>query len=124
MSEEEEEETLEDILKNLLASIPEVQSAAVVSIEGLPIASALPPDVDETRIAAMTAAILSLAERAAQEFGKGLFEQVFVRGQNGYVLTMAAGPNSVLTISTTKNVKLGLIFLDTKRTCDKIAKLV
>ena len=125
MSEEElEEETLEDILKNLLASIPEVQSAAVVSIEGLPIASALPPDVDETRIAAMTAAILSLAERAAQEFGKGMFEQVFVRGQLGYVLTMAAGPNSVLTISTTKNVKLGLIFLDTKRTCDKIAKLV
>ena len=121
---EEEEETLEDILKNLLASIPEVQSAAVVSIEGLPIASALPPDVDETRIAAMTAAILSLAERAAQEFGKGMFEQVFVRGQLGYVLTMAAGPNSVLTISTTKNVKLGLIFLDTKRTCDKIAKLV
>ena len=121
---EEEEETLEDILKNLLASIPEVQSAAVVSIEGLPIASALPPDVDETRIAAMTAAILSLAERAAQEFGKGMFEQVFVRGQLGYVLTMAAGPNTVLTISTTKNVKLGLIFLDTKRTCDKIAKLV
>jgi len=125
MSEEEmEEETLEDILKNLLASIPEVQSAAIVSIEGLPIASALPPDVDETRIAAMTAAILSLAERASQEFGKGLFEQVFVRGQLGYVLTMAAGPNTVLTISTTKNVKLGLIFLDTKRTCDKIARLV
>jgi len=119
-----EEESLEDILKSLLASIPEVQSAAVVSIEGLPIASALPPDVDETRIAAMTAAILSLAERAAQEFGKGLFEQVFVRGQNGYVLTMAAGQNAVLTISTSKNVKLGLIFLDTKRTCDKIAKLV
>ena len=124
LEDEEEEETLEDILKNLLASMPEVQSAAVVSIEGLPIASALPPDVDETRIAAMTAAILSLAERAAQEFGKGMFEQVFVRGQLGYVLTMAAGPNSVLTISTTKNVKLGLIFLDTKRTCDKIAKLV
>ncbi|MHA1720928.1 MAG: roadblock/LC7 domain-containing protein [Promethearchaeota archaeon] len=119
-----EEETLDDILKSLLASIPEVQSAAVVSIEGLPIASALPPEVDETRIAAMTAAILSLAERAAQEFSKGLFEQVFVRGQNGYVLTMAAGPNAVLTISTSKNVKLGLIFLDTKRTCDKISKLV
>ena len=119
-----EEESLEEILKNLLASIPEVQSAAVVSIEGLPIASALPPDVDETRIAAMTAAILSLAERAAQEFGKGMFEQVFVRGQNGYVLTMAAGQNAVLTISTSKNVKLGLIFLDTKRTCDKIAKFV
>ena len=118
------EETLDDILKNLLATIPEVQSAAIVSVEGLPIASALPPDVDETRIAAMTAAILSLGERAAQELGKGALEQVFVRGVTGYILVMAAGPNAVLTLSTTKDVKLGLIFLDSKRTCDKIAKLV
>jgi uncharacterized protein len=117
-------ETLDDILKNLIASIPEVQGAAIVSVEGLPIASALPADVDETRIAAMTAAILSLGERAAQELGKGILEQVFVRGVNGYVLVMAAGSNAVLTLSTTKDVKLGLIFLDTKRTCDKISKLV
>lgn len=117
-------ETLDDILKNLLASIPEVISAAIVSVEGLPIASALPADVDETRIAAMTAAILSLGERAAQELGKGALEQVFVRGVSGYILVMSAGPNAVLTLSTTKDVKLGLIFLDSKRTCDKIAKLV
>jgi uncharacterized protein len=118
------QETLEEILKNLLASIPEVISAAIVSVEGLPIASALPPDADETRIAAMTAAILSLGERAAQELGKGSLEQVFVRGKEGYLLTMAAGASAVLTISTTKDIKLGLVFLDTKRTCDKIAKLV
>ena len=118
------EESLDDILKNLLASIPEVQAAAIVSVEGLPIASALPPNTDETRLAAMTAAILSLGERAAQELGKGQLEQVFVRGTNGYILSMAAGQNAVLTISTTKDIKLGLVFLDTKRTCDKIAKLV
>ncbi|MHA1674541.1 MAG: roadblock/LC7 domain-containing protein [Promethearchaeota archaeon] len=118
------EETLDDILHDLLYSIPEVQAAAIVSVEGLPIASALPPDADETRIAAMTAAILSLGERAAQELGKGTLEQVFVRGINGYILTMSAGPNAVLTISTTKDIKLGLMFLDTKRTCEKIVKLV
>ena len=118
------EDTLDEILKNLLASIPEVIAAGIVSVEGLPIASVMPPDVDETRVAAMTAAILSLGERAAQELGKGVLEQVFVRGKEGYILTMAAGPNAVLTISTTKDIKLGLVFLDTKRTCDKIAKLV
>ncbi len=115
---------LDEILKNLLASIPEVIAAAIVSVEGLPIASAMPADVDETRLAAMTAAILSLGERAAQELDKGTLEQVFVRGKEGYILTMAAGSNAVLTISTTKDIKLGLVFLDTKRTCDKIAKLV
>ncbi len=117
-------ESLDTILKKLLAAIPEVKAAAIVSVEGLPIASALPQDVDETRIAAMTAALLSLAERAALEMSKGEFEQVYVRGSNGYLLVLSAGQNAVLTVSTTKDVRLGLIFLDCKRTCEKIAKLI
>ena len=119
---DEEEETLEDILNDMLASMIEVQSATVVSIEGLPIASVLHPNIDETIISAIIAAIMTLAEIATQEFGKGFFEQVFVRGQYGYVFTMAVGHNAVLTISTTKNINLGLIFIETKRYCDKIAK--
>lgn len=124
MSNEERTETLDDILKNLLASIPEVKTASIVSVEGLPIASALPRNIDETRVAAMTAAMLSLGERAAQELEKGDLEQVFVRGTNGYMLVMAAGPNAVLTVGTTRDVKLGLIFLDCKRACERIARLV
>jgi predicted regulator of Ras-like GTPase activity (Roadblock/LC7/MglB family) len=117
-------ESLDTILKKLLAAIPEVKAAAIVSVEGLPIASALPQGVDETRIAAMTAALLSLAERAAMEMNKGEFEQVYVKGSSGYLLVLSAGQNAVLTVSTTKDVRLGLIFLDCKRTCEKIAKLI
>jgi predicted regulator of Ras-like GTPase activity (Roadblock/LC7/MglB family) len=119
-----ETETLDGILKKLLAAIPEVKAAAIVSAEGLPIASALPQGVDETRIAAMTAALLSLSERAVIEMEKGLFEQLYVRGDQGYLLVLQAGPNAVLTVSTTKDVRLGLIFLDCKRTTEKIAKLI
>jgi len=117
-------ETLDVILKKLLSAIPEVKAAAIVSVEGLPIASALPQGIDETRIAAMTAALLSLAERAIQEMRKGDFEQVYVKGSDGYLLVLSVGQNAVLTVSTTKDVRLGLIFLDCKRTCDKIAKLI
>ena len=117
-------ETLDVILKKLLVAIPEVKAAAIVSVEGLPIASALPQGIDETRIAAMTAALLSLAERAIQEMSQGDFEQVYVKGTNGYLLVLAAGQNAVLTVSTTKDVRLGLIFLDCKRTCEKIARLI
>jgi len=117
-------ESLDTILKKLLSAIPEVKAAAIVSVEGLPIASALPQGVDETRIAAMTAALLSLAERAALELNKGEFEQVYVKGTSGYLLVLSAGQNAVLTVSTTKDVRLGLIFLDCRRTCDKIAKLI
>jgi len=117
-------DTLDDILKKLLSAIPEVKAAAIVSAEGLPIASALPQGVDETRIAAMTAALLSLSERAVIEMDKGEFEQLYVRGNEGYLLVLQAGPNAVLTVSTTKDVRLGLIFLDCKRTTEKIAKLI
>ncbi len=117
-------ENLDEILKKLLAAIPEVVSAAIVSAEGLPIASALPAGIDETRIAAMTAALLSLAERSVIELSKGIFEQLYIKGDDGYLLVLQAGPNAVLTVSTTKDVRLGLIFLDCKRTCEKIAKLI
>lgn len=117
-------ENLDEILKKLLSAIPEVKAAAIVSAEGLPIASALPQGVDETRIAAMTAALLSLAERSVIEMEKGEFSELYVKGTDGYLLVMEAGPNAVLTVSTTKDVRLGLIFLDCKRTCEKIAKLI
>ncbi|MHA1835644.1 MAG: roadblock/LC7 domain-containing protein [Candidatus Odinarchaeia archaeon] len=117
-------ETLEDVLKDLELSIPQIQAAAIVSVEGLPIASALPSSVDETMIAAMTAAMLSLGERAAAELNKGELEQVFIKGKDGYVIAMGAGENAVLTLSATKDVKLGLIFLEMERAAKKIAKLV
>ncbi|MBA7513800.1 hypothetical protein ES705_05818 [subsurface metagenome] len=117
-------DSLDDILKRLLGAIPEVKSAAIVSAEGLPIASALPQGIDETRIAAMTAALLSLSERAIIEMAKGDFDQLYIKGSNGYLLVMQAGPNAVLTVSTTKEVRLGLILLDCRRTCEKISQLI
>ncbi|MHA1195239.1 MAG: roadblock/LC7 domain-containing protein [Promethearchaeota archaeon] len=117
-------DTLDDLLKKLLGAIPEVKAAAIVSAEGLPIASALPQGVDETRIAAMTAALLSLSERAIIEMNKGNFEQLFIKGSDGYLLVLQAGPNAVLTVSTTSDVRLGLILLDCRRTCEKIAQLI
>jgi predicted regulator of Ras-like GTPase activity (Roadblock/LC7/MglB family) len=117
-------EELEEILKNLTANIPEILATAVVSVEGLPIASMMPQEVDDTRIAAMTAAMLSLGERAALELNKGALEQIIIKGENGYLIVIGAGPNAVLTVSATKEVKLGLIFLDCKRACEKISKIV
>ena len=117
-------ESLDDLVKKILGAIPEVKAAAIVSAEGLPIASALPQGVDETRIAAMTAALLSLSERAIIEMDKGNFDQLYIKGDSGYLLILQAGPNAVLTVSTTSEVRLGLILLDCRRTCEKIAQLI
>ena len=88
-----------NLLKKLLAAIPEVKATAIISAEGLPIASALPQGVDETRIAAMTAALLSLSERAIIEMRKGDFDHLFIKGSEGYLLVTQIGPNAVLVKS-------------------------
>lgn len=113
-----------NFLENFIRSIPEVKAAFIVSMEGLPIASSLPQGVDETKMAAMTASLLSLAERTILEMKKGEFDQLYIKGSDGYILFLKAGPNAVLTVSATKDVRFGLIFLDCKRICQKIAKLI
>lgn len=117
-------DTLESVLNELQGSIPEIEACAIVSVEGLPIVSALPNDVDEAKVAAMTAAMLTLGEKAAMELGKGALEQVNIKGDNGWLLAIQAGLNACLTVSTTDQAKLGLVFLDMKRAADKIAEMI
>ena len=112
------------LLKELQVSTPDVEASAVVSVDGLIIASALPTDVEEDRVSAMSAAMLSLGERIAGELRRGTLDQVFVRGEEGYVLLMAVGDEAVLTTLARKNAKLGLVFLDMKRTAEGLLRLL
>jgi len=86
-----------DRLRELQASSPDIEASAVVSVDGLSIASALPQGVEEDRVSAMSAAMLSLGERIATELGRGSLEQVYVKGEKGYVVLMSVGEEAVLT---------------------------
>lgn len=111
-------------LRDLQASSGDVEAAAVVSVDGLSMASSLPADIEEDRVSAMSAAMLSLGERIAAELGRGELEQVMVKGESGYVILTAVGDEAVLTVLARKEAKLGLIFLDVNRTVDALEKLV
>ncbi|MBI4757525.1 MAG: roadblock/LC7 domain-containing protein [Chloroflexi bacterium] len=117
-------EEMVNALKALQASTPDIEASAVVSIDGLIMASALPADVEEDRVSAMSAAMLSLGERIASELGRGTLDQVYVRGENGYVFLMSVGAEAVLTAMARKEAKLGLVFLDMKRAASDLAKVV
>jgi len=117
-------ESMTNILKDLEAGTPDIEASAIVSVDGLIMASALPQDVEEDRVAAMSAAMLSLGERTAQELNRGKLDQVFIRGVDGYVLLMNAGEDAVLTTLVRKDAKLGIIFLDMKRAVEDLSKLV
>lgn len=113
-----------DRLRELQASSPDIDASAVVSVDGLSIASALPQGVEEDRVSAMSAAMLSLGERIASELGRGTLEQVYIKGQKGYVILMSVGQDAVLTALASEQAKLGLVFLDMRRAAGDLSKLV
>lgn len=111
-------------LKKLQISSPDIQASAVVSVDGLIMASALPANVEEDRVSAMSAAMLSLGERISMELKRGELDQVYIRGKEGYVMLTSVGSDAVLTVMANANAKLGLIFLDINRTAEKLADLI
>jgi uncharacterized protein len=113
-----------DQLRDMQASSPNIEASAVVSVDGLTIASALPQGVEEDRVAAMSAAMLSLGERIASELGRGALEQVYIKGSSGYVLLISVADDAVLTALARENAKLGLILLDMHRAAEALSKLI
>jgi predicted regulator of Ras-like GTPase activity (Roadblock/LC7/MglB family) len=115
---------LQEKLRDLQASSGDVEAAAIVSVDGLSMASLMPPGIEEDRVSAMSAAMLSLGERIASELTRGELEQVNVKGENGYVILTSVGEEAVLTVLARKDARLGLILLDVSRAVDVLEKLV
>lgn len=116
-------EMMEQRLRDL-AQTEGIEASAVVSIDGLTMASALPADVEEDRVSAMSAAMLSLGERIASELGRGVLEQVYIQGGKGSVVVAAVGEEAVLTILATEKARLGMVLHDMRRASDELAKLL
>jgi uncharacterized protein len=112
---------LDRALHSLLASTREIEAAAVVSFDGLPMASALPAGMDEDRVAAMSAALLSLGERAAQGLGRGELSQVYIEGETGTVFLVSADNEAVLVAVATQGAKIGLMLYEVRRAAATVA---
>lgn len=117
-------EQLVERLRNMQASAPDIEASAVVSVDGLIMASALQQGVEEDRVSAMSAAMLSLGERISGELGRGVLEQVYIKGDNGFIVLTAIGEEAVLTAMARKEAKLGMIFLEMRRAAEDLLKLV
>ncbi|WP_083441672.1 roadblock/LC7 domain-containing protein [Nitriliruptor alkaliphilus] len=109
-------------LDEFVRSSPDVEAAAVVSFDGLPMASALPAELEEDRVGAMSAALLSLGEQAAMGLGRGLLNQIFVEGEHGFVFLMSARDQAVLTAIAGRSAKIGFMLFEMRRAADRIGR--
>ncbi len=117
-------ERLADALNDFISSSPDVEAAAVVSFDGLAMASALPEGMDEDRLGAMSAALLSLGEQATAGLGRGELNQVFVEGEHGFVFLMSARDQAVLAAVTGRHAKIGFMLFEMRRAAEDIGELL
>lgn len=115
---------LHDELQNFVTTASDVQGAALVSPDGLALASVLPGAMDEERTAAMSASMLSLGERIGRELARGVIERIVVEGEKGYGVLVGCSSDAVLLVLAGAGVKQGILFLEIKRVVTKLAPLL
>jgi len=102
----------------------DLEGAVLTTVDGLPVEAVLPAGMSEERLAAMSAAILSLGERAVFELEKGNLEQITVKSEKGYVIVTGIGEEAVLTVMAGAGAKLGLLYLEIRKAAEELAKLL
>jgi hypothetical protein len=95
-----------------------------VSVDGLTIASQLPVGIEEDRVGAVSAALLSLGERSSQEMDCGDLSLILLKSASGYIVTMSVGANAVLSIMSNENAALGRVFLELEYAAERLAKIL
>lgn len=109
-------EKLSHILQDFVSTTMNVQGAAMVTTDGLPLASSLPGGMDEERVSAMSAAMLSLGERIGRELTRGELDRIYVQGNEGFSILTSCGADTVFLVLASKDAKQGVLMLEIKRT--------
>jgi len=118
------ETLLRPILSSLNSSSDHIEASAVMSRDGLSVASVLGKGVDSDRLGAMCAALLGLADTTAKELNRGTLKQVLLHGTNGFMLITHVGSKAVLAVASKPGTNLGMVFVEAKKTAKKIEAVI
>ena len=118
------DELIRPTLRELNSSSQHIEASAVISRDGLTVASVLGEGVDPDRLGAMCASMLALADTTAAELSRGKLRQVLIEGEHGYVLAVHIGTNAVLAVVAQATVNLGMVFLEARRTAASVAAML
>jgi hypothetical protein len=117
-------EQITDVLRRLRTNSPDIFGAAVVSLDGFLIAAVAPSEIDEELVSGMSAALLGAGERISNEMMRSPLNQIYVKSEKGYVILNSVGQEAVLVLLVTGEAKLGLIFLELRRTIPELQKVL
>jgi len=116
-------EKMNSILRDLRSGLQEIEAAVLISSDAMALASDISDEADEEMIGALSASVLGMGERAARDLKRGVLEQVYIKGDQGYLLLVHCGPDALLSLLVKPEAKLGVVFMEGKRTAEELAKL-
>jgi len=113
-------EKINQTLQDFVSNTSDIQGAALVTPDGLPLAAILPAKMNEDRVSAMSASMLSLGEKIGQELARGEVERIFVEGKNGYGILTSCNEETLFLVLASHQAKQGLLMLEIKRVLEEL----
>lgn len=117
-------EQLKAILQNVVSNSTDMSGAVVVDNDGLLLASALNSSVDDNRVAAVSAGLISLAGRSAEQLGQGAVIQTLIKAENGNIIALRAGARAAFVALTPTDANLGMAFIECQDAAAEISKIM
>jgi predicted regulator of Ras-like GTPase activity (Roadblock/LC7/MglB family) len=102
---------IKQIIDQMARSNPDIIGCTLVSDDGLPIYGVIPQYVEEDSVAAMSATLYALGERVIDDLIKGNLEQVYIKGDSGYVIISSVAPLGTLAVLAKSTAKLGYVLM-------------
>ena len=69
-------------------------------------------------------AMLSIGEKATNEFDRGNLMEIYVRSERGYTLLTSVGENALFLVLAKADAQIGLIFVDMRRMADSLLEIL
>lgn len=117
-------EAIMEVLREAEQGVTGIQGVAIVSTDGLPMASAISSKIGEAELAALASSMLAIGSTAMQSLQKGNLDCIYVKCTKGYMLLRYSGPLAVVLFITEEKARLGPLLLELKRTAEKIEDLL
>jgi len=110
-------------LHDMAASLS-FQGMVVISRDGVVLAAELPGKMDQARVGAVAAGVLSLSGRSVGQLARGELQQTVIQGSDGNIIITHAGQKAALVALADKNLNLGMAFLEARESAQKIAEIL
>ena len=117
------DEQLLFLLQNIFDNIDGVRSAAIVSMEGLIVQAILAEGISDIKLAAMTATILSVAERVLIELKSGILDVCILQGDEGNFVVMEAGKELIIAVCLDIDERMDTCFIEMRKVSEQVKSI-